>query len=352
MAPEPPTTVHLTSYDDLSGASLTSFTNPYDALLTVSKNDPKQLQVHYEKHRVSRNEQQKAKLLAPEFEGVVVDPILKRLEDPTIEPGFVDPRHCLVFWARPPQKVRTLAAEVQKKLSEVVPNLWLMPQSSLHMTALEVTHSQTPATIEALVAQMQPAIPSIANHTHAHHARLIKPQLGFDASAIALSFVPATGPTDTYSYHHLRRDLYARVRGTGVDVASRYVVPSAHLTLARFICAEDFLTAEADGTGVGAGDVSVGAGADGAGELSTTAALTPSGAARGTPVVDRAKVRKLVERIDEVNRWLEREFWPRQGEETREGGEWVVGEERGLECRKGALWYGAGGETVMLGEGF
>jgi hypothetical protein len=29
-----------------------------------------------------------------------------------------------------------------------------------------------------------------------------------------------------------------------------------------------------------------------------------------------------------------------------------VGEEKGLEFRKGALWYGAGGETVLLGKGF
>jgi hypothetical protein len=48
---------------------------------------------------------------------------------------------------------------------------------------------------------------------------------------------------------------------------------------------------------------------------------------------------------------LEREFWPTQ-EGIRDGGEWIVGEEKGLEVRKGTLWYGSGGETVLVGEGF
>jgi len=62
--------------------------------------------------------------------------------------------------------------------------------------------------------------------------------------------------------------------------------------------------------------------------------------------------------IEGVNEWLVREFWPKddvEGEDgggIKEGGEWVVGEEKGLEVRKGTLWYGGGGETVVLGEGF
>jgi hypothetical protein len=63
--------------------------------------------------------------------------------------------------------------------------------------------------------------------------------------------------------------------------------------------------------------------------------------------------------IEGVNEWLVREFWPKSvdGDDDgdggiKEGGEWVVGEEKGLEVRKGTLWYGGGGETVVLGEGF
>jgi hypothetical protein len=102
---------------------------------------------------------------------------------------------------------------------------------------------------------------------------------------------------------------------TDVTVASRYVIPSAHLTIGRFVTKKDF--EGRDGT------------------------------------VEKEKIRRFVEVIADVNEWLEREYWPKEdGRVGKEGGEWIVGEEKGLEFRKGALWYGAGGETVLLGKGF
>lgn len=81
-----------------------------------------QIQALYQKHRTNRNAQQRAKLLAPAFPGVTVDEILAKLEDPTLEPGFKDWRHCLVFWARPPTAVRALISEVQQQLRSVAPS--------------------------------------------------------------------------------------------------------------------------------------------------------------------------------------------------------------------------------------
>ena len=88
---------------------------------------------------------------------------------------------------------------------------------------------------------------------------------------------------------------------------------------------------------------------------------------------------RWVKEIEGVNEWLKGELWPRgeggklrrgrpegdaegvgeeggagmEGEQEwiPEGGEWVVGEGKGLDLRKGVLWYG-GGETVRLGKGF
>lgn len=62
-----------------------------------------------------------------------------------------------------------------------------------------------------------------------------------------------------------------------------------------------------------------------------------------------------VSRVEEVNTWLVEEG-RRMEKEAAERGErsewmWEVGEERGLDCRSGRLWYG-GGETVGIGEGF
>jgi len=57
--------------------------------------------------------------------------------------------------------------------------------------------------------------------------------------------------------------------------------------------------------------------------------------------------------IEEINSWLQSEFWPSDGqtEPVKAGGEWVVGQEKGLDLRQGRLWYG-GGQTVRLGKGF
>lgn len=194
------------------------------------------------------------------------------------------------------------------------------------MTALEITHSLTASEIEGLVTQLRPMIEQMTDYTFRHRSRLVKPKLSYDAQAIALSFLPAAGEPpasperlgtdgDRYTYHHLRRDLFTLAQSTGVRVASRYVVPSAHLTIARFVTTEGF---EMDGGRV-----------------------------------DHESVAKLVEKIEEINRWLEAEYWPKEAEgSVKVGGEWIVGQEKGLECRKGTLWYGSGGETVRLGKGF
>jgi len=113
-----------------------------------------------------------------------------------------------------------------------------MPQDCLHITVLEITHSKTTEEIQQLVDVMHSKIPSITNYTFDHRARLVKPMIGFDASALALSFVPAAGEPsnrgrtkddDSYTYHHLRRDLYSLCQDTGVTVDSRYVVPVSEL---------------------------------------------------------------------------------------------------------------------------
>lgn len=109
-----------------------------------------------------------------------------------------------------------------------------MPQDCLHITALEITHSKKAEEIQKIVDSLSDKIPAITDYTVQHRARLIKPMIGFDASALALSFVPAAGEAsargrtkadDAYTYHHLRRDLFSRCQDIGVTVDSRYVVP-------------------------------------------------------------------------------------------------------------------------------
>jgi hypothetical protein len=190
----------------------------------------------------------------------------------------------------------------------------------MHLTALEITHSLTNPEIHAIIAAIGPAvIEQVTDYTFTHRARLVKPTVSYDNSALALSFLPAAGEglpspspsrtkeADKYTYHHLRRDLFNIASATGVKIESRYVVPSSHITLGRFLHQEDHDTPE--------------------------------------------KMKRWIETIEEINAWLEREYWPRQGDERGSAGEWVVGQEKGLEAREGTLWYG-GGNTIRLGKGF
>ena len=81
------------------------------------------IQEKYTLHRTTRNAQQKAKMLDENFPGVNIDPVLLRLTDPAIEPGFQDPRNCFVFWGRPTEKVKDLIHRVQQELRTVAPSM-------------------------------------------------------------------------------------------------------------------------------------------------------------------------------------------------------------------------------------
>lgn len=96
------------------------------------------MQAAYQKHRHARNAAQRERLLAADFGGITVDPILRELEFVKGSPRVprdaydnvpraedaIDPRHCLVFWARPTAAVMALIANVQRMLQEVAPGVF------------------------------------------------------------------------------------------------------------------------------------------------------------------------------------------------------------------------------------
>jgi hypothetical protein len=199
-----------------------------------------------------------------------------------------------------------------------------MPLQNLHLTALELTHSLTQSEIDAIIIHLgKSTAEAMTDYTYYHRARLIKPMISYDGAALALSFLPAAGELlpvykksesdvrtqedDKFTYHHLRRDLFSIARKTGVSVDSRYVVPSSHITIGRFLTQDDHDTPE--------------------------------------------KMINWIKKIEQLNAWLEEEFWPKENGKRREDGEWIVGQERGLDFREGTLWYG-GGNTVRIGKGF
>jgi hypothetical protein len=201
-----------------------------------------------------------------------------------------------------------------------------MPLENLHITILEIVHSVTEPEMEAIVSTLLTggAAEEIVNLTLTHRTRLIKPVISYDASAMALSFVPAAAgegvsssasDDERYTYHHLRRDVYDKTVAAGVKPLFRYTVPSAHLTIARFITQDGFVDSSSN-------------------------------------QVDHGRVRALIEKIEELNARLQAEYWPKKEDGSiKVGGEWIVGQEKGIDFRKGRLWYG-GGETVLSGEAF
>jgi hypothetical protein len=197
-----------------------------------------------------------------------------------------------------------------------------MPRPNQHTTVMEVTHSRTEEEIASLVSTITPSADMLTDFTYNHRARLIKPLLGYDASAIALTFVPAAGEAlsdgrtirnDAYTHSHLRRDLLSRCEKAGVEVASRYTLETAHLTMARFVNEKDFKEN------------------------------------LGAPLNEN-RVKRLVALIEEINTWLESEYWPKNAS-IKAGGDWIVGQENGLDLQFGQLWYGYG-NRIRLGKGF
>lgn len=83
--------------------------------------DQRGLQERYHLHRVIRNEQQKAKILDQTFKGWILDEHLVKLDGPQRDPEYADPRNCLVFWARPPSRLRQLIEIIQAKLTDAAP---------------------------------------------------------------------------------------------------------------------------------------------------------------------------------------------------------------------------------------
>ncbi|KAL5612203.1 hypothetical protein BROUX41_000257 [Berkeleyomyces rouxiae] len=323
---------------DLSGLASGADDNPFPGFIAACDGDATKIQEAYDSHRTRRNAAQKDKFLA---DGTTLAPdlILRGL----LKHKEQDSRNCLVIWTRPPGHIIALAHRVQEMITGGLPaswEHWLMPTHNMHMTVAEVAFSQPPAQIAALVQHLRPHAAALAHTSYTHRARLVRPLLSFDTSAFALSFVPASGEPllaprmaamtaaslpapapeaqpaahdDAYTYHHLRRDVFARLLDTGVRPAPRYQVPSAHITLGRFI--------------------SGGAGGDG----------DP-----GTPVAAE-DAQRWVRCVEEINEWLRATYWA--NDDVDSSGEWIVGQERGLDVRYGPVWYG-GGKTVVMGEGF
>ncbi|KAJ6470204.1 RNA ligase/cyclic nucleotide phosphodiesterase [Mycena vitilis] len=309
--------------------------NPCTVLIEDCDNDPTRIRHRYAEHRDTRATQQVNLLLPPGAlsPGIQVDEILARLVAARAPPAFIpdnnaliesiDHRHSLTVWARPPQKIKQLIAWIQQQLKAAVPSLYLPNAGDLHITITEVAHSHTPEEIGNLVDRVRSVLPDLADLLRhcavaGQMARLDTPTVAWDAGGIAMSFLPRADAGGAWGYHHLRRDVFDLL-GRVLEVNSRYVLPGAHITVARYIAPMREKDMRALGRTV---------------EMVNEALEALSKGeerSEGTMVDGRARERML----DEL-RMIER-------------AEWTVGEEQGLEVRAGACWYGDGGRTIIKG---
>ncbi|KAJ5733464.1 Ribosomal protein L44e [Penicillium malachiteum] len=271
--------------------------NPFREFIDACGDDPKKIQDAYETHRTNRNAKFKDQLLIPGFREWKFDEILENVlkaDQGLIE--YEDPRNNFSFWARPPKHIRELVYDIQQEISSIAgPCLWLTPQEQLHMTTCEMVSAQSASKVDEVASLFQQKLPlqRISNYTIDRNPRLVRPIVSYDDTAFALSFIPAAeSDKDAFTYHHLREDLWRAAGHSGYRMESRYNVPSAHLTIARF--------------------------------------AVPPGADKSEKLDDLCtRTAAIVEKIENINQELTSSDWRRFGSSSR--GEWILGYERGLE---------------------
>ncbi|KAJ5986673.1 Ribosomal protein L44e [Penicillium sp. IBT 35674x] len=193
--------------------------NQFQRLISACGNDPKQIQDIYEDHRSNRN---------AKFKEILLNPGFRQWQ----------PKEQYVLIGTATEAYCELIHDIQQEIADVAgPCLWLAPQDYLHITTSELLNAKKSNEVDDMMAIFQQKLPleETVNYTLTHSPRLVRPMVSYDATAVALSFVPAAETDkDRYTYHHLRRDLWDIVSESGCQLGARYIVPSAHVTIGRY----------------------------------------------------------------------------------------------------------------------
>ncbi|KAL1701938.1 RNA ligase/cyclic nucleotide phosphodiesterase [Schizophyllum commune] len=297
--------------------SMSRVVNPLERLLDTTDGTELAIQKLYEDHRRTGYDKGRTSFLSHTLsENLRVDSILAALEKARTQPALdldqIDTRQCLTLVAIPAPSVIALGQRIQARLKAAAPNLWLAPASNMHITLLELVVAKTKLDVEEVIQKLgSGVIEQLVGYPKAHPTRLVRPRLNIDLGGLALSFVPEARGNEgvaevaPYTYLHMRRDLYALAGEAGITPQARYAVPSAHITLARFVSEEDFVArTEQEKEKEAAGE----------------------------------KVAEFVRLVDAINEELGASDLV-----------WTVGE-AGVELRRGKTWYG-GGDVVCRAEG-
>jgi hypothetical protein len=155
--------------------------------------------------------------------------------------------NCLGISARPSPSVISTIQAIQTQIAALVgQDFYSMPASHLHMAMVELAHRHTLEYLHSIssalgAARLQKMLDLI--HTLPNKPRLVSPRLSVDAMGVALTFLPCSA--QTYTYHDLKAEMHGVALESGGEFDMCYTVPSAHVTLGRFVGDEFFASREA-----------------------------------------------------------------------------------------------------------
>jgi hypothetical protein len=155
---------------------------------------------------------------------IQLDPVLAQERR---QPG-ADQRHGVVLIARPPPVVCRLVADLCAPLRRLEPGQYFYPERDLHLTLLEIAHSQPGPVADALAARVLGALPEAL--ADAPRPWLNHPHLMAGRTTGALRFCARDAALD-----RLREGLNRALLDHGIWTRPRYPPGSAHLTFLRYV---------------------------------------------------------------------------------------------------------------------
>jgi hypothetical protein len=131
----------------------------------------------------------------------------------------------------------SLIQSLQSRLSSLIgSDLHLIPSQDLHLSVIELSHRHSVAHLRSVVNEIGTSrIQNMLNLLSGLDRKpsLVYPQLNIDKMGMAISFVPSS--QQSYTYHHLRADMHGKALESGISIDMCYTAPSAHVTIGRFV---------------------------------------------------------------------------------------------------------------------
>ena len=155
-------------------------------------------------------------------------PILDDVLINEIKKSGTDRRYGVNLICRPSEIIMEHIQTIIEYLSNFEPNQYFYPIKDIHLTLLEICHSQPIEKVDRIADILKLNIRSFLSEVE--RIKLDSPILSFDPRGVALNFIPSNDSLQTG-----REIMSERINNTGIQLDARYAAMSAHVTLMRYI---------------------------------------------------------------------------------------------------------------------